>query len=125
MINIVAVATGGALGAVLRHFMVKFFTVGVFPSGVLIANLLGCFMLGLLVEILAIKTNFSEPLRYFLVVGFLGALTTFSTFILDLVLLNNQNNIKLALVYVTSSVFGGLLALICGMYLVKAILRFI
>jgi len=125
MINIIAVATGGALGAVLRHFMVKFFTIGAFPSGVLIANLLGCLMLGLLVEILALKTELSEPIRYFLAVGFLGALTTFSTFILDLVLLNNQNNIKLALVYLILSVFGGLITMLCGMYLVKTMIRFI
>ena len=125
MLNLFAVATGGAIGALLRHFIVKFFTVGAFPTGVLVANFIGCFALGVIVEILALKTNLSEPVRLFLTVGLLGALTTFSTFILDLVLLNSQNNIKLALVYLALSIFGGLALMLLGMQSVKYLLKFI
>lgn len=124
MINIIAVATGGALGAVCRHFLVKGLTVGVFPLGVLSVNLIGCLLLGVFVELLAIKINLSEPLRLFITVGLLGALTTFSTFILDLLLLNSHN-IKLVAIYLLSSVIGGVVCMLVGMQIVKLIFKFI
>lgn len=123
MINIIAVATGGALGAVCRHFLVKGLTVGVFPLGVLSVNLIGCLLLGVFVELLAIKINLSEPLRLFITVGLLGALTTFSTFILDLLL--NSHNIKLVAIYLLSSVIGGVVCMLVGMQIVKLIFKFI
>lgn len=124
MINIIAVAAGGAIGAVSRHFLVKWLTVGVFPLGVLSVNLLGCLLLGVFIELLALKTNFSEPLRLFITVGMLGALTTFSTFILDIFLLNSHN-LKLVFIYIISSVIGGLVCMLAGMHLVKLVLKFI
>lgn len=124
MINIVAVAAGGAIGAVARHFLVKLLTVGTFPLGVLSVNLIGCFILGIFAEMLALKVNLSEPVRLFITVGMLGALTTFSTFILDIILLNSQN-IKLVFIYIVSSVIGGLLCMLGGMQLVKFIVKFV
>jgi fluoride exporter len=124
MLNIIAVATGGALGAVLRHFLVKGLTFGVFPLGVLSVNLIGCLLLGVFIEFLALKTNLPEPLKLFITVGLLGALTTFSTFVLDLYLLNSHS-IKLVAIYLISSVFGGVICMLLGMYLVKTILKFI
>ena len=91
---------GGALGALLRYLISFLNTDGGFPIGTLIANLTGAFVMGLLTSLTkkAITT------------GFLGALTTFSTFQLELIhMFDHQQFITLLLYAVTSYVFGILL----------------
>ena len=119
---ILAVAAGGAAGALARWGI----TLGVqriggpaaFPLGTLAANLLGCFALGLchiwLVERLA-----PPPLRLGLMVGLLGALTTFSTYSLESVLLLQQRRYTAAMLYLITSVMLGLAAVAAGMALAR------
>ena len=86
---LVFVAMGGALGAVARYLTIM----GVgrvlgsgFPYGTLTVNILGSFILGMLVEAFALKWHVSQEVRAMIVVGVLGAFTTFSSFSLDAIL---------------------------------------
>lgn len=75
----VAVALGGALGAMLRY-SISSLQFRSFPLGTLVANVTGCLLMGIFMAI-SVRTGWLGNLpRAFLVTGFLGALTTFSTF---------------------------------------------
>lgn len=80
------IALGGAGGAVARYItmsMVGHWFGHGFPYGTIVVNIAGSFILGALVETLALVWSPSEAVRAMLVVGVLGAFTTFSTFSLD------------------------------------------
>ncbi|MDH3239510.1 MAG: fluoride efflux transporter CrcB, partial [Alphaproteobacteria bacterium] len=85
-----AVAVGGAAGAVARYLVMS--AIGAvlgsgFPYATLTVNVVGSFILGLILETSALVWSPGEALRAFLVVGVLGAFTTFSTFSLDVAVL--------------------------------------
>lgn len=87
------VAAGGALGAVLRYLIssgVYHWMGRSFPYGTLVVNVLGSLAIGLLSILLVEKFNVSQDIRLGLVVGVLGALTTFSTFSWDTLHLMEQ-----------------------------------
>jgi len=88
-----AIALGGALGALLRYQLstaVYSLTGRNFPYGTLTVNLLGSLLIGVLFVYLQNQTQRSEFWQLFLMVGFLGSLTTFSTFSLDTLTLLQQ-----------------------------------
>ncbi len=82
MTNILFVAMGGAIGAVCRYlisiFMIQVFGTG-FPFGTLLVNVLGSFVMGVIYA-LGQVSHVSPELKAMIGVGLLGALTTFSTF---------------------------------------------
>ena len=85
--TLLAVAAGGALGAMARYLLaVRLYgELGIgFPWGVLGVNVLGCALLGLVLGLVEERDAFSPDVRTFLTVGFLGAMTTFSTFIYEI-----------------------------------------
>jgi fluoride exporter len=87
MINLIAVALGGALGAVMR-FSVGFITVKLIGrsnviTGTVVSNIAGCFLAGIGLAWLTSGANVSTVTGLFLTVGVLGSLTTFSTFALE------------------------------------------
>ena len=102
MINLVYVASGGALGAVLRYLTSNFFRFYFpnFPIGTLFINFAGSFLIGLLASNLEYKGTSSIFIIYFLIIGVLGSFTTFSTFSLETIQLINDNKIFLSLVYI-------------------------
>ncbi|MBE4300608.1 fluoride efflux transporter CrcB [Vibrio parahaemolyticus] len=87
------IALGGAIGACSRYlvseFCVLLFGRG-FPYGTLTVNVVGSFIMGLLIAAFESEILATEPWRQVIGLGFLGALTTFSTFSLDNVLLMQQ-----------------------------------
>ena len=87
------IALGGALGACSR-FLVSEFCANLlgrsFPYGTLVVNVTGSFLMGLLAALLQAEHFSSDPWRQIIGLGFLGALTTFSTFSMDNVTLINQ-----------------------------------
>ncbi|HEY5638555.1 MAG TPA: fluoride efflux transporter CrcB [Dehalococcoidia bacterium] len=84
--TILAVAAGGALGAVARYLLsVRLYgELGIgFPWGTLGVNVLGCALLGVVLALVEEREAFSSDVRTLLTVGFLGAMTTFSAFIYE------------------------------------------
>ncbi|NBC49880.1 MAG: fluoride efflux transporter CrcB [Gammaproteobacteria bacterium] len=113
MLQILAIAGGGALGAVARFGLSN----GVyrwlgrdFPWGTLTVNALGSFMMGLLFVLLLERGPLAPELRAAVIVGFLGAFTTFSTFSLETLVLVEQGEPLRALLNILASVLICLLA---------------
>ena len=136
------VAIGGALGALGRYGIACLFppTVSAFPWATWIANCAGslamgvCYVLiveqGLFVKGLSVKVkglvteglvtrDLSEEWRLLLMVGFLGALTTFSTFALETVLLWQQQQAQRAVIYFSTSMIACLLCVIVSIWLTQ------
>src|SRR5688500_8345514 len=83
-----AIAGGGALGAMARHALNLFVTqrlaATAFPAGIFIVNVLGSCAIGPIAAAAAgIRLHLTQPMRAFLIIGFLGGFTTFSSFSLD------------------------------------------
>lgn len=122
---IAAVAAGGAAGAVVRFLVMSGMGHWLghgFPWGTLVVNIVGSFVLGSLIEIMALVWSPTETMRAFLVVGVLGAFTTFSTFSLDAISLFERGQVISAALYVAASVFVCVLALWLGMAAFRQIL---
>lgn len=101
-----AIALGGAVGATLRYglseWMLHLFG-RAFPFGTLLVNILGSFVIGLLYGFILSGHLAANPWRIFVGIGVLGALTTFSTFSMDTVLLLQQGQIFKALLNVMAN----------------------
>jgi CrcB protein len=120
---ILAVAAGGALGSVARYLVgvasTRAFGLA-FPWGTLIVNIFGSFLIGVFVELFALKADLPQEVRVFLTVGICGGFTTFSTFSLDAYALFQRGEIGLAAAYVLGSVVLSIAGLVAGLYLVRA-----
>lgn len=124
MIQWIAVAAGGALGATLRHAVnqIALQALGAdFPWGTLAVNILGSFIMGVFVGAFALFWDASQTLRLFLTVGVLGGFTTFSAFSLDSVLLLQRGQVIDAVSYILGSVILSLGGLVAGMMLVRMV----
>ncbi len=122
---LLAIAFGGAVGAVGRHFVAAqvghWFGSG-FPWGILAVNAVGSLLLGILIETMALAWSPGLELRALLTVGVLGAFTTFSTFALDVVLLYERGAFVAALLYVAGSVVLSVGGLLLGLRLARVVL---
>jgi CrcB protein len=122
---ILSVAVGGAVGSVARHLLsariVAWFGSG-FPWGIFAVNIVGGLMMGLLVELMALRWSVSVEWRAFLTVGVLGGFTTFSSFSLDTVFLLQRGDYALAALYVVGSVALSVGALFGAMMMVRVLL---
>ncbi|MEQ8249461.1 MAG: fluoride efflux transporter CrcB [Alphaproteobacteria bacterium] len=122
---IAAIAVGGALGAVGRHFvgahMLRMLGSG-FPWGTLTVNVVGSFMLGALIETMALRWSVGPELRAFMTVGVLGAFTSFSAFSLDVAVLSGRGALVPAGLYVIASVSLSILGLFLGLWLFRQLL---
>ena len=122
---IAAIAIGGALGAVGRHMvgahMLRMLGSG-FPWGTLTVNVAGSFVLGALIETMALRWSVGPELRAFLTVGVLGALTSFSAFSLDVAVLSGRSAMIPAALYVIASVSLSIFALFFGLWLFRQLL---
>ena len=105
------VALGGALGAVSRYGLTQLVPVAAsgFPWAIWFANVLGSMLMGLLYVLIIERGIIAQQWTPFLMVGFLGALTTFSSFAVDGVLLWQNGQVSIALAYIISSVVTCLL----------------
>ena len=122
---LLAVAMGGAVGAVGRFLVMN--AVGSqlghgFPWGTFTVNLVGSFILGALIEISALHWSPTPEMRAFLVVGVLGAFTTFSTFSLDTYTLIDRGQTGAAAAYVGGSVILCVLGFWAGIAMLRQVL---
>jgi len=119
--NWIAVAVGGALGACLRYALALGFTPldSRFPIATFTANALGSFLMGLGFILIVERAVLGDLWRHFLLIGLLGAFTTFSTFSIEsLSLLKNELYLMAAL-YVLASVVMSLLFASMGIAIAK------
>lgn len=121
------VGIGGAVGAVLRYsvsgYVQNQIKVGSFPLGTLAVNVLGCFLLGFLSQIVAGSGRLPSEGALFLLVGMLGAFTTFSTFSKEAVDLLSNGQIAAALLDIAVHVMLGLTAVGGGYELGRVLQR--
>ena len=125
MYTYLAIAFGGALGALSRYWLtvsIERFNGTGFPLGTFAVNLLGSFLIGLLYILFAEKLSVADQWRPVIIIGFLGAMTTFSTFSLDALLLFQQGHYNTALFYVLSSVMICIFAAYVGMQIARILL---
>jgi CrcB protein len=118
-----AVAAGGAIGSLLRYFLAGAIQGPTmqFPLGIFVVNISGGLLMGIIVELSALKLQLSPELRAFLTVGILGGYTTFSTFSLDSALLIQRGEYVSAAAYIAGSTLLSILALFSGLWLVRVL----
>lgn len=119
--QLIVVGLGGALGSILRYLtqlLLGIFPL-VFPMGTFIANILGCFSIGLLYAIFEKHAGLSLEWRLFWITGICGGYTTFSSLSLESISLFKQGNYLYFFLYLVLSVVLGLLATLVGIMVVK------
>ncbi|WP_339631972.1 fluoride efflux transporter CrcB [uncultured Sneathiella sp.] len=120
-----SVAIGGALGACARYgvaqIMLRQLGPG-YPYGTLFVNIVGSLLMGVLIELIALRWSPSPELRVLLVTGFLGGFTTFSAFSLDVALMVEKGETLPAAGYILMSVALSIAGLFAGLHLMRAVL---
>jgi CrcB protein len=108
----------GIAGTLARYWLQGFVqqrTGPNFPSGTLLVNLIGCFLLGGIAQYALTHLAIPADWRIGITVGFFGAFTTFSTFSYETARMLEDGEWIRAATYLLSSVIGGLIAVFCGM----------
>ena len=122
MSNILLIAVGGSLGALTRYgatlLAARLFGAG-FPWGTLFVNLAGCFLIGVAFALAERGAWMGPSARLFFVTGFLGALTTFSTFAMETVGAGREGSGLMVVANLLAHNVGGLLMVIAGMAVVR------
>ncbi len=119
--NIVLVGLGGFIGSTLRYLVYLFVDkrfIHSFPIATFSVNIIGSFLLGLLVA-LSFKNNLPESMRLLLAVGLCGSFTTFSTFAMENFSLLSQKDIMTSFLYISLSIVIGLAAAFAGQWVGK------
>lgn len=122
--KILSIAAGGAFGAVARHLINVSPLNNIFqsfPFPTFFINVLGSFLIGFFLILLTDKIAVGDNFRLALMIGFLGAFTTFSTFELEIWTLLKESRILTAFLYLVLSVAVGFLGLIAGIRLAKIV----
>jgi CrcB protein len=114
--SILAVGLGGALGTLARYLLDATFTTvsGHFPATTLLINLSGSLAIGFLVPVTDTVSARFALARAFLIVGFLGGWTTYSTLAVEAVLLGKADHVGLAVAYLVASLVGGVALVTLG-----------
>jgi CrcB protein len=119
-VKIFSVAVGGAFGAVARYLinispLARLFDKFPFPT--FFINVTGSFLIGFLLILLTDKIEVSDNLRLAIIIGFLGAFTTFSTFEMEIYGLTEERQFATALLYLVLSVVVGFVGVVAGVWL--------
>lgn len=124
MRTVIAIAIGGAIGALARHGITT--VVGKrgifdFPWGTLVVNISGAFLAGVLFVLLTERFQPSEWLRSGLTIGFLGAYTTFSTLALESVHLARGGELFWSVLNAMGSIIIGVVAVVAGLLAARSL----
>jgi fluoride exporter len=120
--TILAIGSGAFIGAVLRAYLngvVNHHFPHTLPFGTLSVNLIGSFIIGVLFAYFSYSTFFSVQAKSFLTTGFLGGLTTYSTFAMETVFLLSGGNLLMAGLNMALNTFGTVAMAASGYYLFK------
>jgi CrcB protein len=125
MYRLILIALAGALGCLARYWLggwvARHFGES-FPTGTLVVNLLGCFLIGLLYHVMEERLLVDPVIRTAILIGFLGAFTTFSSYSLQTLTLLRDGELLLAGTYVAVSNLAGLALVWCGYQSAKLLL---
>ncbi len=123
--SFLAVGVGAAVGAWLRWGLGIYLnaTYPALPMGTLASNLIGGYLVGMAVAFFSQHPGLSPDLRLFLITGFLGGLTTFSTFSAEAVNLLSRAEYGWAVAHVSAHLAGSLFLTFLGMLTVNAMLK--
>jgi len=125
--TIIAIGSGGFIGAISRAYLVGFFSKAIpwhgIAVGTLGVNILGSFLIGMLFSGFSHTDFFSPTTKSFLSTGLLGALTTYSTFALENFIMLQHGQYANLLLNLLSNVLGTLIAVIIGYSLMSALLK--
>lgn len=114
------IAIGGAIGSVLRFWLSKYIqdlSISGFPFGILLVNVLGSFLIGLLATLFVDRFYLNQIWRALILIGFLGGFTTFSSFSIDAINLLRQGFQFQGIMYIFSSIIFCLSATWLGIFL--------
>ena len=123
ILMIISVGAGGALGAIARYLVGMAISHHLPNHGwlaTLSVNIVGCFAMGIMAAILIESPSVSPAVRSFVMIGFLGALTTFSSFALDIHILLDKQGFMAGAGYLITSVGLSLAMFFAGMWLFRA-----
>lgn len=122
MASCLMVGIGGFFGSILRYLisLIPLGDQGTFPYKTLITNVIGAFLIGLVVALSLKNANFNERYVLLLKTGFCGGFTTFSTFSQESVSLIQNGKGLLAILYIVASVLLCILAIYLAQFMVKA-----
>ncbi len=114
--SIVAISVGSSLGALLRWWLGTQLNTHfpAIPPGTLAANLIGGYIIGLAIAFFATYSALAPEWRLFVITGFCGGLTTFSTFSAEVVILLQQGRALLAIGAAAAHLFGSVLMTLAG-----------
>ena len=120
--NWLAVAIGGALGSVARYALSSWIfdiTSHKFPYATLIVNVAGSFVMGILFVVIVERAALSAEMRSLLMIGFIGAFTTFSAFSLDALGLWQNGHVLMSVIYMITTVILCLVAISTAIWLTR------
>ncbi len=125
------VAIGGALGAMARYGLNVLLQRGAvaLPWGTLSANLLGCFVMGIVAQLVARSAWFDDSglipdqYRLLVAVGFCGSFTTLSALVMEMNTMMQQDEIASAFIYMVSTMLGGFACFYIGIMFVRSLMQ--
>lgn len=122
--NWIAIAIGGAIGAVSRYGIAQVVILingaNAAPFATIMVNVIGSGLMGVIYGYLSTGGMLAETVRVFIMIGFLGALTTFSTFSMDIMAAIDRGQVVYAVIYAAVSVAGSILAFILAVLMMRA-----
>jgi len=124
MLGVLLVAVGGAIGSVSRYLVSNWMVARFgsdFPLGTLLVNIVGCFIIGLFMAMSSERLGMSPYWRLLIAVGFLGGLTTFSSFSYETLRLVEDADMMCAFYNVGLNLIGGFLAAWLGIIISRLI----
>lgn len=124
MFKLLSVGLGGFLGAIARYGVSGFvhrYANGSFPTGTLVVNISGCFLIGGLMCLVGERQLFTPETRMFLLIGFLGSFTTLSTVGYETFAFLGTGDFRMAIVNAVANICLGVAAVVVGWITVNAI----
>lgn len=114
--NCIAVGIGGFFGSIMRYLigLIPLNNKGTFPANTLMINVLGAFIIGVVISLFSRNAEWNDKVLLLLKVGFCGGFTTFSTFSSESLKLIASGNWGLGILYILSSIVLCVIAVFFG-----------